>query len=134
MRMMRKSLLAGVSLLFFIFSVAQTVPVQNIQGRKILSLNGRWNYTIDPYENGYYDYRHKPFDESVTGKGGFYDDKKADDKMDLIEYNFDLSPTLRVPADWNSQSDKLEFYEGSVWYRQKFILSKHEGKKYMLYF
>jgi beta-glucuronidase len=134
MRMMRKSLLAGVCLLFFIFSVAQTVPVQNIQGRKILSLNGRWNYTIDPYENGYYDYRHKPFDESATGKGGFYDDRKPADKTDLVEYNFDLAPTLRVPADWNSQSDKLEFYEGTIWYRQKFTLTKQQGKKYILYF
>ena len=31
--------------------------LQNIHGRSRLSLNGRWNYIIDPYENGYYDYR-----------------------------------------------------------------------------
>jgi len=134
MLIIRRSLFTGACLLLFLFSSAQNIPVQNIQGRKILSLNGRWNYTIDPYENGYYDYRHKPFDESVSGKGGFYDDKRSADKTDLIEYNFDLSPTLRVPADWNSQSDKLEFYEGTVWYRQKFILSKQESKKYILYF
>jgi beta-glucuronidase len=132
--MIRKSLLAGVCLLSFIFSRTQTISVQNIQGRKILSLNGRWNYTIDPYENGYYDYRHKPFDQSATGEGGFYDDKKSTTKSDLIEYNFDLAPTLRVPADWNSQSDKLEFYEGTVWYRQKFMLLPKEGKQYILYF
>src|SRR4051812_14029083 len=50
-------------------------PVQNIYGRSHLSLNGRWSYIIDPYENGYYDYRHTPFDASASGKGGFYDDR-----------------------------------------------------------
>jgi beta-glucuronidase len=134
MTIIKRSLLIALGFLFFIGSRAQGPAVQNIQGRKILSLNGRWNYTVDTYENGYYDYRHKPFDESATGKGGFYDDKKSTDKTDLIEYNFDLSPTLRVPADWNSQSDKLEFYEGTIWYRQKFVLQKQDNKKYILYF
>ncbi|MDB5230230.1 MAG: beta-glucuronidase [Chitinophagaceae bacterium] len=132
--MIRALLLTTICLSLFISSFSQTTTIQNIQGRKILSLNGRWNFTIDPYENGYYDYRHKPFDESASGTGGFYDDKKSANKTDLIEYNFDLSPTLRVPADWNSQADKLEFYEGTVWYRQKFTLSRQQEKKYILYF
>lgn len=131
---MRKLLLAGICWLCHYYAPAQSAPVQHIQGRKIFSLNGRWNYTVDPYENGYYDYRHKPFDESAKSNGGFYNDKQPQDKNELIEYNFDLSPTLRVPADWNSQSDKLEFYEGTVWYRQKFQLNPQPGKKYILYF
>jgi beta-glucuronidase len=49
-----------------------TAPLQNIYGRSHLSLNGRWSYIIDPYETGYYDYRHVPFDASSSGKGGFY--------------------------------------------------------------
>lgn len=134
MTIAQKPLLAVICLLLHIFSNAQTVGIQNIQGRKILSLNGRWNYMVDPYENGYYDYRHQPFDQSETGKGGFYDDKKPADKTELVEYNWDLSPTLRVPADWNSQSDKLEYYEGTVWYRQKFNITPQTGKKYLLYF
>jgi len=132
--MMRKLLLAVICWLCHYHAPAQSAPVQHIQGRKILSLNGRWNYTIDPYENGYYDYRHKPFDESTKSNGGFYNDKQPQDKNELIEYNFDLSPTLRVPADWNSQADKLEFYEGTVWYRQQFKLNPQPGKKYILYF
>ncbi|WP_113638905.1 glycoside hydrolase family 2 protein [Nubsella zeaxanthinifaciens] len=108
--------------------------VQNIFGRKHLSLNGRWNYIIDPYEMGYYDYRHEPFDQSKTGKGGFYDDRKQVNKSELIEYNFDLSPTMSVPGDWNSQVDKLQFYEGTIWLRNKFIAQPQEGKRYVLYF
>ena len=51
------------TVLFICFSLftsivnAQVNAIQNIQGRKIQSLNGKWNYIVDPYENGYYDYR-----------------------------------------------------------------------------
>lgn len=108
--------------------------VQNIFGRKHVSLNGRWNYIIDPYEMGYYDYRHEPFDQSKSGKGGFYDDRNQINKSELIEYNFDLSPTVKIPGDWNSQVEKLEFYEGTVWFRQKFVANPVADKKYILYF
>ena len=96
-------------------------PLQNIYGRNVLSLNGRWSYIIDPYEMGYYDYRHMPFDQSESGKGGFYDDRKPRDKTDWVEYGFDGGPTMKVPGDWNSQAEKLQFYEGTVWLRQTFL-------------
>ncbi|MEJ8818714.1 glycoside hydrolase family 2 protein [Lacibacter sp. H407] len=108
--------------------------LQNIYGRTHLSLNGRWNYIIDPYEMGYYDYRHTPFDQSATGKGGFYDDRQQKDKGELIEYDFTLSPNMKIPGDWNSQADKLEFYEGTIWLRQKFKADPKADKKYFLYF
>lgn len=31
---------------------AQNEIIQNIHGRKLQSLNGRWNYIMDPYEMG----------------------------------------------------------------------------------
>ena len=112
--------------------VASTI--QNIYGRNFLSLNGRWNYIIDPYETGYYDYRRQPFDQSASGKGGYYDDRKQQNKSELIEYDFDLSPTMKIPGDWNSQAERLQLYEGTIWLRHKFIASPKEGKKYLLYF
>ena len=115
-------------------SLAQMSLTQNIYSRKTQSLNGRWNYIIDPYEMGYYDYRHMPFDQSSSGKGGFYDDRQQKDKGELIEYNFDLSPNMKVPGDWNSQVEKLELYEGTVWLRQKFNATPKSDKKYVLYF
>lgn len=115
-------------------SAAQSPLIQNIYGRTCTSLNGRWNYIIDPYETGYYDYRRMPYDESVSGKGGFYDDRQQKDKGDLVEYNFDLSPAMSIPGDWNSQAEKLQLYEGTVWFRQKFIADPAEGKRYILYF
>lgn len=115
-------------------SYGQVTAIQNIQGRKIQSLNGKWNYIVDPYENGYYDYRHDPFDQSKTGTGGYYDDKVQKDKSELIEYDFDHSPQMNIPGDWNSQSEKLELYEGNVWLRKKFDAKPEKGKKYFVYF
>lgn len=128
------SLLILVVLLFSKISAAQENLIQNISSRSILSLNGRWNYIIDPYENGFYDYRREAFDQSKSGKGGYYDDKKPDDKSELVEYDFDHSPALNIPGDWNSQVEKLEFYEGTIWFRNKFTVHPGKGKRYFLYF
>lgn len=108
--------------------------LQNIYGRTLQSLNGRWHYIIDPYETGFYDYRHKPFDDSASGRGGFYDDRHAKDKGEAVEYDFDLSPTLKIPGDWNSQAERLQLYEGTLWLRRKFTAAPKPDKKYFLYF
>lgn len=126
--------LSVILLFFFSSSIAQIPLLQNIQARKILSLNGKWNYIVDPYENGFYDYRHEPFDQSKSGTGGFYDDRTQKDKTELIEYNFDYSPQINVPGDWNSQAEKLELYEGTVWLRRKFTVQTSSDRRYFLYF
>lgn len=109
-------------------------PLQNIAARAHQNLDGRWNYIVDPYETGFYDYRHQPFDASATGKGGFYDDRVARDKGEVVEYSFAQSPTLKIPGDWNSQADKLQLYEGTVWLRRTFTAAPKAGKTYFLYF
>jgi len=108
--------------------------IQNVEGRNSTSLNGRWNYIIDPYEMGYLDYRQMPFDESNSGKGGFYDNLRDLKKTERAEYNFDFEPTLDVPGDWNSQDERLEFYEGTLWYKRDFKVTIKEGKRYILHF
>jgi beta-glucuronidase len=112
----------------------QPPTLQNIYGRQHLLLDGRWNYIIDPYETGFYNYRRQSFDQTGNGTGGFFDDRKQKDKDELIEYSFDGSPTLAIPGDWNSQNAKLENYEGTVWMRQQFNSTPKEGKRYFLYF
>lgn len=96
----------------------------NIPGRKTLSLNGKWNYIIDPYETGYYDYRYQPNDENPNPTSGFFLDQHQTDKSQLLEYDFDKCPTLMVPGDWNSQDEKLLYYEGTIWYRKVFNYKK----------
>ncbi len=85
-------------------------------------LSGDWNYIIDPYESGFYDYRYQQRDKSdnPNRSEAFFLDATQNDPSERIEYNFNTSPTLKVPADWNTQKPELLYYEGSVWYRRKF--------------
>jgi beta-glucuronidase len=110
--------------------------INNTFGRKAFSLNGEWNYIIDPYENGYYNYRYQPFDEMDNpGSGAYFKNARPRDKSDLIEYNFDRSPVLMVPGDWNTQQEELLYYEGSIWYKKSFDYGKAEsGNRLFVYF
>ena len=107
---------------------AQADLITNIDNRNLISLNGQWHIIVDPYENGFYDYRYQ---ESANG---YFKNAKAKNKWDLIEYNFDDSETLTVPGDWNSQKEKLFFYEGTVWYEKSFPYRKKEDRRVFLHF
>jgi beta-glucuronidase len=41
---------------------------------------------------------------------------------------------MTVPGDWNSQAERLLFYEGTVWLRQVFQADPAPDKRYLLYF
>ncbi len=101
-------------------SVAAADALMHASARQVLSLNGDWHVIVDPYDNGYFNYRLEPYDAAKNPTSGYFLDKQPASPSDLIEYNFDRSPTLKVPGDWNSQDDKLFYYEGSVWYRRLF--------------
>lgn len=103
----------------FVSASAQVDIIQNIDARNIHNLDGRWHYIVDPYE---------------TGNGSFFKNREQQSKSDLIEYDFAKSLTLNVPGDWNSQDDKLLFYEGAVWYEHDFNVNLNPVKKYFLYF
>lgn len=102
--------------------------IANVFGRKHQSLNGDWHTIVDPYENGYYDYRYEPLAEPY-GKN-----KKPASVSDRIEYDFDQSPTLKVPGDWNSQRLELSLYEGTVWYKTSFRAERTPGRRRFLHF
>ena len=106
--------------LFPLLASAQNL-ITNTFNRNTISLNGTWHYIVDPYEVGYYDYRSKPYDEdSPNSINAFFNDYHPKNKSELIEYNFDESATLKVPGDWNSQKEKLFYYEGSIWLKRSF--------------
>ncbi len=123
-----------MSMTLFHFNGYSQKTIQNIDARETLSLNGSWKYIIDPYQMGYLDYRQKPFDQSKSGKGGFYDNLTSMEKNSKAEYNFDFEPTLQVPGDWNSQDARLLFYEGTLWYKRDFVITPSADKKYFLHF
>ncbi|HWW74482.1 MAG TPA: hypothetical protein VNZ44_03750, partial [Pyrinomonadaceae bacterium] len=107
---------------------AQGGLIQNAGGRAALSLAGKWQTIIDPYETGYYDYRYQP------SQNGYFKNAKPKDKGDLIEYDFDKSPQLSVPGDWNTQDARLLFYEGTVWYKKSFDYRRKPGTRLFVHF
>jgi len=109
-------------------SIGNSSILQNIQSRDKVSLNGLWQVIIDPLENGYYNHRWLPREE------GFFTNKKMKKPSDLVEYNFDTDYQLTVPGDWNSQMEKLYYYEGTVWYKRSFDYDIDATKTTFLYF
>lgn len=105
----------------YVSAQGRTAPLlADPPGRVTLSLNGTWQTIVDPYE---------------TGVGArFYENRKAASKSELVEYDFDKSPTLKVPGDWNSQRSDLLFYEGAVWYKKSFPWKKHADRHVFLRF
>ncbi|MFP4061097.1 MAG: glycoside hydrolase family 2 protein [Bacteroidales bacterium] len=96
--------------------------LQNPLGRAKTTLNGKWNYLIDLYESGYWNYRGIPKEEMGNPplSDAYFLNAKPQDKIDRIEFDFDLCPTMNVPGDWNSQVEKLYYYEGSIWFKKSF--------------
>jgi beta-glucuronidase len=117
-----------IAILFFLaclltsLALAEPSPsdiIGNIPNRSTISLNGTWRAIVDPYD---------------TGKGGrFYQNAKPKTNVQLVEYDFDASPVLNVPGDWNSQRDNLFFYEGTVWYKKSFNYQKRGQRRVFVY-
>ena len=102
--------------------------IQNVNAYETMLLNGEWNYIVDVQEEGYYDYRMKPM------QWGFFQNAKPQRPEDLIEYDFDKSPTMRIPGDWNTQDERLFFYEGTVWFKKSFQAVPMQECRTLLYF
>ena len=103
----------------------------NVAARETFSLDGAWKTIVDPYETGYYNYRMVP----LSSKDSYFADKDFyADKTKLVEYNFNTDRKLQVPGDWNTQRDDLYYYEGTVWYRNRFPYTPKEGKRTFVYF
>ena len=119
--------------LFFILAAAagatEVPQITNVLNRETTSLNGKWHYIVDVQEEGYYDYRMNPT------PWGFFRNAKPQRPEDLIEYDFDKAATMQVPGDWNTQDERLFFYEGTVWLKTSFQTQvPTENYRTLLYF
>ncbi len=93
---MHKIGLFFITTFFWMFNeplYAQT-SMGNVFGRKLTSLNGKWQAIIDPNDSG---------DKNGIGK-----DAKPKGKTDFLEYSFDEANLLNVPGDFNSQLPELK--------------------------
>ena len=101
---------------------AQSIFISNTQNRTTTSLNGKWNYVLDPYGTG------------SLGFMAVYKNFKPKDKTDRVEYSFDDAQTLWVPGSWNTQKPELTYYEGSIWYQKSFDkVDLSPNKRYFIY-
>ena len=127
---MRILIILALFQLFFV-GLAQDQQVkllQNIKSRNVQTLDGLWQVIVDPLENGYYNHRYQPKDN------GYFQNRKMESPSDLIEYDFDSDLELMVPGDWNTQDEKLYYYEGTVWYKRSFDFKKQKDMSTFVYF
>src|ERR1700733_8602532 len=120
---MRTKLIIAIALLSSALAFAapaSSTLIANISTRTRQNLDGNWNVIVDPYEIG------------VGSR--FYENRKAKDPSDLVEYNFDTAGTLKVPGDWNTQRESLLFYEGPLWYQRYFSYHGGPHTRVFLYF
>ncbi len=95
--------------------------------RTSTSLDGDWHAIVDPYDNGYLDFRMQPRPD------GYFLNEMPGTSNKLVEYDFAKSATLKVPGDWNSQRDTLFFYEGTVWYEKDFQYQRKPNTRTFLH-
>lgn len=128
----------SLSLLFVLFvatiklTAAQEL-LTNAYARTSLSLNGTWQYIMDPYETGFYNYRFHEMSEKDPG--AYWNSDLPQSPTDRIEHGYSDKYTLQVPGDWNSQDPKFLYYEGTVWYKRSFDYKKAQSdNRVFLYF
>jgi beta-glucuronidase len=130
---MRKLIVIIGCLITYITANAQDSLITNIGTRKSLSLNGTWQYIVDPYETGFYDYRYKELNEK--NPDAYWNTDIPKDKTEKKEHGYIDKYSLQVPGDWNHQKPEFLYYEGTIWYRKSFDFHPTEaGKKYYIYF
>ena len=105
-----------------------TTVLVDADHRTAQSLNGDWHYIVDPYDGGLYN-----FHREIRKDGFFLDGAPETGSNGLIEYDFNKSPTLKVPGDWNTQHDSLFYYEGLLWYQRDFTYQPVAGHKTFLH-
>ena len=120
MRRLLSITIALVSLLMAPVASFAADLIQNVYGRDIQSLNGKWAAIPDLYDQG----------ERMK----IYENNKPTEKTDFYEYSFEGGMRLDVPGDWNSQSPEMKYYEGTVWYQRTFMAKAEPGTRRFLYF
>jgi beta-glucuronidase len=106
---------------------SNTTLLVDIDNRPATSLDGDWHTIVDPYGTGVYDFHH------VVKKDGYFMNRTPPHPGNA-EYNYAISPTLKVPGDWNTQRPDLFYYEGPMWYQKDFTFSPKPNTRTFIHF
>ena len=99
----------------------------NVEARDATDLSGQWRYIVDPLKTAVMRADSRRY--AVFG-----DILAPENQTDLIEYNFDTSPVMTVPGDWNGQDVSLTWYDGLVWFRRTLDLDEPWPGRLFLHF
>ncbi len=93
-----------------------------INGRDTESLNGKWNFMVDPLH--------------YLVRGEWYKEERyRNGREKPCDYDFELQPLMKVPACWNTERSDLFYYESMGTYFRTFKYEKHrEDERVFLYF
>lgn len=105
----------------FLFISAAVLSL-GLSARTVVSLDGDWNYIVDPQNIGIKSYHCDP--DTDTDNMNFGRNARVKNKFQLLEYDFNAADTLKVPGDWNTQKKELLWYEGTLWYARQFEFKK----------
>ncbi len=102
--------------------LANNSTLIQINGREMESLNGKYNFSVDPYETCLRSHWYKEIKENI------------ENKMEVpLDYNFELYPTHDVPSCWNMMDDKLFYYSDMGLYYRTFKYKNREEDKVFLH-
>lgn len=114
-------------------ATAQDSLITNIQSRKSIDLNGKWQYIVDPYETGFYDYRYKELNEK--NGDAYWNSGVPANKTEKKEHGYIDKYSIDVPGDWNHQKPEFTYYEGTIWYKKSFdyVKSANDSRQYIYF-
>lgn len=96
-----------------------------LHDRKRTSLDGPWAYILDPHDSAF----RKP-----NARRTFWADEDQRLGGPLIEYDWSASPEMQVPGDWTSREDKLEWYEGPIYFHRAFDApGSGDGRRFLVF-
>jgi beta-glucuronidase len=118
----------GISATTAAWAAPAPIILTGADRRPAISLDGDWASIVDPYFSGLFSFHHE------EKKNGFFLNRKAQPGDPFpTEYDYSKAPTLKVPADWNTQRESLFFYEGPVWYERDFTYQPKEHTRVFLH-
>ena len=78
-----------LGLLLLPFAVSSQGLIINTFNRNTTSLNGEWNYIVDPYETGYYNFHSEIYDQKNAGSpSAFYNNYHAKNHFEPVNHYF----------------------------------------------
>ncbi len=99
----------------------------NIDARDATDLSGQWHYIVDPLKMGVSRANSRRYSVSRDIAG-------PENRADFLEYNFDSSPRMSIPGDWNGQDVSLTWFDGLVWFRRTIEIDELQPGRQLLHF